>query len=83
MADYAARAGYALYLCGHTHGGQVCLPGGKPVVTHLARCRRAARGLWQWGGMTGYTTTGLGVSGPPLRFNCPGEAALITLRRST
>jgi predicted MPP superfamily phosphohydrolase len=82
MADFAARAGYALYLCGHTHGGQVCLPGGKPIVTHLTRCRRAARGLWRWDGMTGYTTTGLGVSGPPLRFNCPGEAALITLRRS-
>jgi predicted MPP superfamily phosphohydrolase len=82
MADHAARAGYTLYLCGHTHGGQICLPGGKPLVTHLARCRRAARGLWRWGSMTGYTTTGLGVSGPPLRFNCPGEAALITLRRS-
>jgi predicted MPP superfamily phosphohydrolase len=82
MADHAARTGYALYLCGHTHGGQVCLPGGKPVVTHLARCRRAARGRWRWDDMTGYTTTGLGVSGPPLRFNCPGEVALITLRRS-
>jgi uncharacterized protein len=83
MADHAARAGYALYLCGHSHGGQVCLPGGRPLVTHLARCRSGARGLWRWGEMTGYTTTGLGVSGPPLRFNCPGEAALITLRRSS
>jgi predicted MPP superfamily phosphohydrolase len=83
MADHAARAGYALYLCGHTHGGQVCLPGGKPLVTHLARCRLGARGLWRWGDMTGYTTTGLGISGPPMRFNCPGEAALLTLRRST
>lgn len=82
MADYAAAAGYALYLCGHTHGGQICLPGGKPVVTHLARCRSAARGLWRWSGMVGYTTTGLGVSGPPLRFYCPGEVALVTLRRS-
>jgi predicted MPP superfamily phosphohydrolase len=82
VADHAARAGYALYLCGHTHGGQVCLPGGRPIVSHLARCRRAARGLWRWDDMTGYTTTGLGVSGPPLRFYCPGEAALITLRRA-
>ena len=82
MADHAAAAGYALYLSGHTHGGQVCLPGGSPVVTHLARCRHAARGLWRERHMIGYTTTGLGISGPPLRFNCPGEAALITLRRS-
>ncbi|MBV8192235.1 MAG: metallophosphoesterase family protein [Alphaproteobacteria bacterium] len=81
MADHAARAGYALYLCGHSHGGQVCLPGGRPLLAHLARCHRGARGLWRWDEMTGYTTTGLGVSGPPLRFNCPGEAALITLRR--
>jgi predicted MPP superfamily phosphohydrolase len=81
LADHAARAGYALYLCGHSHGGQVCLPGGRPLVTHLARCHGGARGLWRWGDMIGYTTTGLGVSGPPLRFNCPGEAALITLRR--
>ncbi|MBV8192324.1 MAG: metallophosphoesterase family protein [Alphaproteobacteria bacterium] len=81
MADHAARAGYALYLSGHSHGGQICLPGGRPLVTHLARCRIGARGLWRWADMIGYTTTGLGVSGPPLRFNCPGEAAVITLRR--
>src|SRR5262245_4707267 len=82
LADFAAGAGYALYLCGHTHGGQICLPGGRPIVTHLTRCRRAARGLWQWDSMTGYTSCGLGVSGPPVRFNCPGEATVITLRRS-
>jgi predicted MPP superfamily phosphohydrolase len=33
--------------------------------------------------MTGYTNRGIGVSGPPLRFNCSGEAAVIILRRST
>ena len=82
MADYAAAAGYALYLCGHTHGGQICLPNGRPILTHLTRCRRLARGLWRWEGMTGYTSSGLGVSGPPLRFNCPGEATVITLRRT-
>jgi len=83
MADHADAAGCALYLCGHTHGGQICLPGGRPVVTHLARCRQAARGLWRWGSMAGYTSSGIGVSGPPLRFNCRGEAAVITLRRSS
>ncbi len=83
MADHAEAAGCSLYLCGHTHGGQICLPGGRPVVTHLTRCRQGARGLWRWGGMTGYTSSGLGISGPPLRFNCRGEAAVITLRRAT
>lgn len=80
MADHAADAGYALYLSGHTHGGQVCLPGGRPVVTQLTRCRHAAVGLWRQGAMTGYTSRGLGVSDPPIRFNCRGEVALITLR---
>ena len=81
VADYADEAGYALYLCGHTHGGQICLPGGRPLVSQLRRCRHAARGLWRQGSMIGYTNRGLGVSGPPVRFNCRGEAALITLRR--
>ena len=81
VADYADEAGYALYLSGHTHGGQICLPGGRPLITQLKRCRHAARGLWRQGRMIGYTSCGLGVSGPPVRFNCRGEVALITLRR--
>jgi predicted MPP superfamily phosphohydrolase len=80
MADHAAVAGYALYLCGHTHGGQICLPGGRVVFSQLERCRHAASGLWREGNMVGYTTTGLGVSGPTVRFNVRGEAAVITLR---
>jgi uncharacterized protein len=82
MADHAAAAGYALYLCGHTHGGQICLPGGRLVFTQLVRCRHAASGLWREGNMVGYTTSGLGVSPPTVRFNTRGEAALITLRRA-
>jgi uncharacterized protein len=82
VADYADEAGYALYLCGHTHGGQICLPGGRPLITQLKRCRHAARGVWRQGRMAGYTSCGLGVSGPPVRFNSRGEAALITLRRA-
>ena len=83
VADYADGAGYALYLCGHTHGGQICLPGGKPLITQLRRCRHAARGLWHQGGMTGYTSCGVGVSGSAVRFNSRGEVALITLRRES
>jgi predicted MPP superfamily phosphohydrolase len=81
MADHAATAGVSLYLCGHTHGGQICLPNGRWLLTRLTRCRQAARGLWREGPMTGYTSRGLGVSAPPFRFNCPGEMTLITLRR--
>ena len=81
VADDADEAGYSLYLCGHTHGGQICLPGGRPLVTHLSRCRHAARGLWRQGRMTGYTSCGVGVSDLPVRFNTRGELAVITLRR--
>jgi uncharacterized protein len=81
VADDADAAGYALYLCGHTHGGQICLPGGRPLVTHLKRCRHAASGLWRQGRMAGYTSRGLGVSDLPLRFNTRGEVVVITLRR--
>jgi predicted MPP superfamily phosphohydrolase len=83
VADDADAAGYALYLCGHTHGGQICLPGGRPLVTHLKRCRHAASGLWRQGRMVGYTSPGLGVSDLPMRFNTRGEVVVITLRRPT
>ena len=82
MADHAAAAGVSLYLCGHTHGGQVCLPGGRPILTRLTRCRHAAVGHWREGAMRGYTSHGLGTSWPPLRFNSRGEMTVITLRRT-
>jgi predicted MPP superfamily phosphohydrolase len=81
LAGAAAKAGFSLYLTGHTHGGQISLPGGVPIITHLALYRRFASGLWRLASMTGYTSTGLGVSGLPVRFNTRGEAVLITLRR--
>ena len=83
IADHTAAAGFALYLCGHTHGGQVCLPNGRWLFTRLRRCRFGARGEWRAGAMIGYTSTGLGVGEVPLRFNCQGEIAVITLRRGT
>jgi predicted MPP superfamily phosphohydrolase len=76
----AAEAGFALYLCGHTHGGQICLPGGIPVITNIQYRRRFASGPWRCGEMIGYTSRGLGTSGLPVRFFSRGEIALITLR---
>lgn len=79
-ADMAAAAGFDLFLCGHTHGGQICLPGGRPIIKHVCRCRAYAAGTWQCGDMVGRTSSGLGVSGIPVRFNSRGEIALLTLR---
>jgi uncharacterized protein len=79
----AEALGYRLYLSGHTHGGQICAPGGKPIIVH-ARCPRGfARGNWHYRTMTGYTSTGVGASLLPVRFNCPPEVVLLTLRRQS
>ncbi len=80
IADIAAAAGYRLYLAGHTHGGQICLPGGRPVLTALGCHRGFASGQWRCGDMLGYTSRGVGVA-RRARFNCPPEIAIITLRR--
>lgn len=75
----AARAGAALYLCGHTHGGQICLPGGVPLVTHSTAPRSFSRGAWRHGVMPGYTSRGVGCSGVAARFNCPPEITVHVL----
>jgi predicted MPP superfamily phosphohydrolase len=80
MAGEAAAAGYDLYLCGHCHGGQVCLPSGRPLITHLSRHRDLHAGLWPLGGMWGYTSRGAGLADPPVRFNCQGEVTEFRLR---
>lgn len=81
LCDAAAAAGVDLYLCGHSHGGQICLPGGRPLITHLRAGRGYFRGEWQHQGMRGITSTGAGASGIPVRFNSRGELLAITLRR--
>ena len=80
LYDTASRLGIDLYLCGHTHGGQVCLPGGIPIITHLSRGRRYFRGVWRHGEMRGVTHCGTGTSGIPVRFNTRGEILVHHLR---
>ena len=79
LAKIAAENKYDLYLCGHTHGGQICLKEGIPLVSHQFEGKKFNHGLWKIGKMTGYTSRGVGVSGIPVRFNCPAEITLITL----
>ena len=77
----AAHAGYDLFLCGHTHGGQLCLPGGIPLTLDSDCPRRLGRGLWQVNGMQGYTSPGAGTSVLNVRLNCPPEVTIHTLTR--
>ena len=82
IAGAAAARGIDLYLCGHTHGGQVCLPW-IGLLMKNARCPRryAIGGLWRHGKMQGFTNKGIGTSTLPVRYNCPPEAVVLTLHR--
>ena len=80
LLDVAAKNKYDLYLCGHTHGGQICLPGGIPILTHAQAGRQYAQGHWKYDNMKGYTSNGTGVSGVPLRFYTRSEMGIIKLK---
>ncbi len=71
-----------LFLCGHTHGGQILIPPFGPIFTHSKAPRRFCHGKWDYEGMPGYTSAGAGVSGVPVRFNSKGEVTVVTLRRA-
>lgn len=76
----AARAGVDLVLAGHTHGGQICLPGGVPIITNTRRGRFGA-GLFRRGRTTMFVTRGIGTSGLRGRLFCPPEIAVVRLVR--
>ena len=76
----AAEAGFALMLSGHTHGGQLCLPGSIPIKLEAVLPRRMGAGAWKYRGMSGYTSVGVGTSILPVRLNCPAEVTLHVLR---
>jgi len=76
----SAGAGYSLYLAGDTHGGQICLPGGFVVFCGPTACRKMASGKWSYNGMIGYTSRGVGTSRIKMRYFCPPEITVITLR---
>jgi predicted MPP superfamily phosphohydrolase len=76
----AAHAGFDLLLSGHTHGGQICLPGGVPVTLDAVLPRAFGAGPWTYAHMVGYTSVGAGSSVVPVRFNCAPEVTLHRLR---
>ncbi len=77
----AAEAGFDLMLSGHTHGGQICLPGGIPVFLDSDCPRFVGKGAWRHNNMQGYTSVGSGTSVVNVRINCPPEITLHTLHR--
>ena len=77
----AAHAHFNLMLSGHTHGGQICLPGSIPITLESVLPRRMGAGAWRYNDMIGYTSVGAGSSVVPVRLNCPPEITLHRLRR--
>ncbi len=79
FADEAALTPVDLQLSGHSHGGQIWIPGvGAPWLPPLAR--RYPRGLYTVEKMVLYTNIGIGTIRAPIRINCIPEVTLITLR---
>jgi hypothetical protein len=81
VLDAFADDGYDLVLAGHTHGGQLRVPGYGAIVTNCGLDRSRARGASRWGAHTWlHVSAGLGTSPyAPVRFACPPEASLLTL----
>ena len=71
----------SLQLSGHSHGGQICLPGGYPLYTpHGAHDYYA--GFYPHAPVPLFVTRGIGTVGPRLRLNCPPELSLLTLEKA-
>lgn len=71
-----------LYLCGHTHGGQVRVPGFGAILTSAATGKRYEMGRYDENGTTLYVSRGIGLEGlsaPRIRLFCPPEVILVTL----
>jgi predicted MPP superfamily phosphohydrolase len=71
-----------IYLCGHSHGGQICLPGGHAIVTHDSLPRHMATGVHRVGDTWFVANRGIGFATWSVRVFCPGEIIELKLRRA-
>jgi uncharacterized protein len=81
VLDAMAADGFPVLVAGHTHGGQVCIPGVGALVTNCGLPRSMAKGLHRWGDDAWlHVSAGLGTHPTaPVRFACRPEASLLTL----
>jgi predicted MPP superfamily phosphohydrolase len=82
ILDEMAADGFDLLLAGHTHGGQVCVPGYGALTTNCELPHSMARGLHRWPGTDAWlhVSAGLGTHPTaPIRFACRPEATVLTL----
>jgi len=80
IVDVDRIAGVSLVIAGHTHGGQVCLPGVGAIWAPCRRARKRASGLVQGERTKLFVTRGAG-EGLPVRIGCPREIGVVMLTR--
>jgi len=78
----AAAHGVDLTLSGHTHGGQIAVPGATRRWNLARMLTRFTAGLFHEGRSTLYVSRGLGTTGPPVRLGARPEIAILELRRA-
>ena len=89
LIRHAIRMTPDLFIAGHTHGGQICLPGGIPIISHDSLPRKYARGVHAYGDICLLVNRGLGFSDflgadfLQMRAFCPAEVVEIVLTRDT
>ena len=84
VLDSFTTYGAEVIFAGHTHGGQVRIPGLPPLVTNCDIPREQAQGLsiWHHGRHAAYLNVSAGIGTSifaPVRFACPPEAVVMTL----
>jgi hypothetical protein len=77
FADVAAHYPVDVQLSGHSHGGQIVIPGVRGYLPPMGR--KYPRGLYRVGNLRLYSNRGIGVSGAPVRFGAPPEVTLLEL----
>ena len=80
VLDKFEQMGAKLIFAGHTHGGQICLPGGRAIITNCDLPRSQAQGLSRLNQSWLHVSGGLGANiFTPVRIFCPPSATLINL----
>lgn len=77
FADQAARFPIDIQLSGHSHGGQIVIPGVRGYLPPMGR--KYPRGMYTVGNMKLYCNRGIGVSGAPVRFGATPEVTVVEL----
>ena len=83
LIPFATELGIDLYLCGHTHGGQVRLPGYGAILTSSELGKQYDMGYYRSGDTHLYVSRGIGMEGlgaPRVRFLCPPEITLFSMQ---